>query len=263
MGFDISNIINAANYESFCEYSIIPPEGKLFNSDMLNCGGTIFCKTDYIDYLFDNIKKSNFKYNLITHHSDYPIDEERYNKKPECIHKWYGINTVYDGIDLINIPLGVKTHSGIYLETQYMTEWFADNIDRLIRKEKHLNVYCNWNITNINRNNVLDTLNKNDVKCIYDTNLPFYNYIENMANNKFVISPPGNGIDCHRTWEALYIGCYPIVIKNKIYDNLEGLPILQVNDYNEVNMKMLEDFSDKKFSYEKLYVDYWKNLIKR
>ena len=88
MGFDISNIINAANYESLCEYSIIPPEGKLFHSDILNAGGTIFCKTDFIDYLFDNIKKSNFKYDLITHHSDYPIDKDKQrcsrNPNPIC-----------------------------------------------------------------------------------------------------------------------------------------------------------------------------------
>ena len=28
----------------------------------------------------------------------------------------------------------------------------------------------------------------------------------------FVISPPGHGLDCHRTWEALALGCIPIIL---------------------------------------------------
>ena len=39
----------------------------------------------------------------------------------------------------------------------------------------------------------------------------------------FVISPHGGGYDCHRTWEALVLGCIPIVKTSKIdilYDDV-------------------------------------------
>ena len=37
---------------------------------------------------------------------------------------------------------------------------------------------------------------------------------ELISNSKFVISPPGNGYDCHRTWESLFLGAVPIVKKS-------------------------------------------------
>ena len=48
----------------------------------------------------------------------------------------------------------------------------------------------------------------------YELLLKNYNYVNKyykdlkdyrkvLSNSYFVISPPGNGIDCHRTWEAL------------------------------------------------------------
>ena len=46
-------------------------------------------------------------------------------------------------------------------------------------------------------------------------------YRELVANSKYVLSPPGNGPDCHRTWEALYLGSVPIVKKD--YWNFQDL----------------------------------------
>jgi hypothetical protein len=37
----------------------------------------------------------------------------------------------------------------------------------------------------------------------------FRAYLDNLANSKFVISPVGNGLDCHRSWEALACGAIP------------------------------------------------------
>jgi hypothetical protein len=82
-----------------------------------------------------------------------------------------------------------------------------------------------------------------------------------MSKCKFVISPPGNGIDCHRTWESLYMGCIPVVIKNDIYKNW-NLPIIQLNDYSELTNDILDSFIDKDFNYDMLYMNYWEKIIK-
>jgi hypothetical protein len=92
--------------------------------------------------------------------------------------------------------------------------------------------------------------------------MTFDQYAINMSYHKFVISPPGNGIDCHRTWESLYLGCIPIVIKNKIYDEFYDLPIIQVNDYSEVTNELLNLYNNFNFKNEKLYIPYWKKQIK-
>ena len=36
-------------------------------------------------------------------------------------------------------------------------------------------------------------------------------YLEDVAEHAFVLCPNGNGIDCYRTWEALYLGAIPII----------------------------------------------------
>lgn len=262
LSFNIDNIINAANYEQFCDFAFLPPEGKNVTESFLEGDSTIFCKTDFIIQLFDIIKDSKYSYNIITHHSDYSIDEYLFSKRPKCVKKWYAINPTYSHPDLIAIPLGLKTHRGCYFEPQYMTEWFAYNINRLRSNKKKLNVYCNWNVTNLERNKITDNLTSNNVNITYDTNIPFNEYIERMSHHKFVISPPGNGIDCHRTWEALYVGSIPIVIKNDIYNDWCDLPILQVNSYNDITQEILDTFIKLPYNHEKLLIDYWKHKIK-
>jgi hypothetical protein len=258
--FYIDSIINAANYEQFCDFAFIPPEGKNITQSLLENNGTIFCKTDFIVQLFDSIKNSRYSYNVITHHSDYPIDEQLFNKRPSCIKKWYAINPTYNHTDLIAIPLGLKTHKGCYFEPHYMTEWFAYNIERLRSNKKEKNIYCNWNPTNDSRNSIKDILISKNISITYENNIPFNDYIEEMSRHRFVISPPGNGIDCHRTWEALYIGCIPIVVKHPIYDSW-NLPIIQVEDYSEITQDLLDNYVIKQADNSMLYIDYWQKLI--
>lgn len=259
---NVGNILNAFNYESLCDFSIVPPYGKNFDLKILSQDATIFCKTDFIDYLFDNIKQSKYSYNLITHHSDHPIDLSRWSLKPECIKRWYAVNATYSHPNLISIPLGLKTHMEPYLEPQYMTEWFACNIERLKLNKKEKNIYCNWNITNVDRNKIKNVLKNKQLEFTYQNNIPFNEYIEEMSKHRFVISPVGNGIDCHRTWEALYVGCIPIVIKNSIYDNW-NLPILQVSSYEDITQNLLDEFNLNNFTLEQLEITYWSDAIKR
>lgn len=259
---DINNYINAATYEDICDYSIILDEGKVVTEEILTKDCIIFCKTDHIEYLFSCIKNTKKNYVIITHHSDYPIDNYRFSLKPNNVKKWFAINSTITDISITGIPLGIKTHKGIYLEEQYKTKWFINSIEDLKKNKKENILYCNWNNTNPYRNNIISKLETNNIIYKLENNIPFEEYIENMSKCKYVISPPGNGIDCHRTWEALYVGCIPIVIKNKIYEDWSELPILQVNDYSELSIELLDNFSNNCFIYDKLYMNYWKKIIK-
>jgi hypothetical protein len=53
----------------------------------------------------------------------------------------------------------------------------------------------------------------------------------------FGISPNGNGLDCHRTWEMLYFGMIPIVKQSSLTDSLLAssiLPVIVIQDWEEV-----------------------------
>lgn len=57
---------------------------------------------------------------------------------------------------------------------------------------------------------------------------------KHLLNSYFVISPPGNGPDCHRTWEAIYLGCVPVILRGTLAEEfVSQLPILEVEDWTE------------------------------
>jgi hypothetical protein len=256
--FNKDNILNAYNFQKLSDiaFNFIEDLQKPYD---LNKNLVIFCKTDFLPFLFKLLENNNHFHILITHHSDYSINDRYYNIKPRCIKKWFCINSEIYSDDIIPIPLGLKTHTGAYLEPQYKTEWFSENINSLRNNSKSNNIYCNWNITNHNRTKLVESLNY--LSLFKDCNLPFELYIENMSKCKFVLSPPGNGIDCHRTWEALYVNSIPIVLKNKIYDYWSDLPILQVSNFSDLTNDLLNNFSKNTFNFGKLNIQYWSNLI--
>ena len=58
----------------------------------------------------------------------------------------------------------------------------------------------------------------------------------------FVVSPHGNGLDCHRTWESLVLGNIVIVKRSSIDPLYQGLPVVIVDDWREVTTKNLQNW---------------------
>ena len=89
---------------------------------------------------------------------------------------------------------------------------------------------------------------------------------KNQIQYAFVISPPGGGYDCHRTWEALVLGCIPIISELPINDIFADLPVLVINEWKDITKELLEktimEFKTRKFNYHKLLLSYWTNKIK-
>lgn len=111
----------------------------------------------------------------------------------------------------------------------------------------------------INRMNILETLKMNNIN---NTRIDNSTYYHELPNYKFIISPEGNGIDCHRHYEALMAGCIPIIEDNSIIKEKYGnVPILYTRDYSEITKEYLEkiydEYLDKKFNFSKLFINYW------
>jgi hypothetical protein len=51
----------------------------------------------------------------------------------------------------------------------------------------------------------------------------------------FVVSPHGNGLDCHRTWESLVLGNIVIVKRSSLDPLYDQLPVVIVDDWREIN----------------------------
>lgn len=256
------DFINGNKFLEIADFAI-DFDHKDLTTDIFKNNAIIYCKTDFLDLLFNYIQFSGRKYILITHMSDYPINEFRFEKAPKSIVKWFAQNAVYKNSDLIPIPLGIENHKGTSKGKFTNHKWFKDNIERLHNKEKDYSVlYCNWNseTNQETRGNIIPQLEKNYVKIHHETGLSFEEYCENMSNYKFVICPPGNGVDTHRIWESLYMGCIPIILDHHIF-NSYNLPIMKVKNWPEVTYDNLNMFLGNPFNDEELSFTYWHNLI--
>jgi len=97
-------------------------------------------------------------------------------------------------------------------------------------------------------------------------NVPWKKYYDGIASHKFVISPRGNGVDCHRTWEALYLRTIPIVKESICMNEFRDLPILFVKNWEEISYNYLyekyEEMSSKFYDLSKMKISYWEKIIK-
>jgi hypothetical protein len=88
---------------------------------------------------------------------------------------------------------------------------------------------------------------------------------------QFWLSPRGNGIDCHRTWEALYLDVIPIVWHSPLDVLYANLPVVIINDWTEINDDFLrakmQEIAVKKvkqppiYRLEMLRTAYWQDMI--
>ena len=103
---------------------------------------------------------------------------------------------------------------------------------------------------------------------IHVTDSKCYNKWQNF---KFVLSPRGAGIDCHRTWEVLAVGRIPIVLSSAIDELYEDLPIVVVKSWDGINKEFLQKQYDiylqkvknNNYNMKKLSLEYWTNVIEQ
>jgi hypothetical protein len=86
----------------------------------------------------------------------------------------------------------------------------------------------------------------------------------------FVVSPHGNGLDCHRTWESLVLGNIVIVKRSSLDPLYEGLPVVIVDDWQQItheNLKLWHAAHSSAFDQpevqEKLTNAYWIARMRR
>ncbi len=102
--------------------------------------------------------------------------------------------------------------------------------------------------------------NRGDV--LYQS-LPLDQYYEDLSKSYFVLSPVGFETDSIRTWEALALDCIPIVEHTFLDPMFDGLPVVIVHDWEEIDQPFLEKKYEelKDLKRDKAYFDYWKGLI--
>ena len=177
-----------------------------------------------------------------------------------------------------SIPIGLDYHSNFdndrIIKSPLEKETMIKNIIiegeyRNIKTNNHL-AYGNFQLAPIRGKSVdrLDALASIPTSLIYyqPTRMLQFETFRNQNKYIFVVSPFGNGYDCHRTWEALVLNCYPIVKTSPLDILYLNLPVLIVNNWADVTLELLnqtiKQFRERTFDLSKLTLNYWINMIK-
>lgn len=259
---NVDSIVNGVNFKRFCD--IVIDVDTVNDPRNYRVGDIVFCKTDLLSTFFDEVRDFKGGLKLVTHQSDYSIGDGWFYAKPKCITKWFAQNVNYQHSDLIPIPIGIENHFGPSKGSLIDIDFIEKTLPIVDNDKIHDKIYCNFKNTHPNRKNVRNILG--DVGFVQTNDLSSADYHREMAKYLFVASPRGNGIDCHRTWEALLVGSIPIVERHFMFDAYPSLPIIQIDDWREVLepsflQGKINEIASKEMDYSPLFMDYWKQKL--
>lgn len=208
----------------------------------------VFCKTDFVHSLFDTRGLPD-RFILFTHNSDFAITADHLHilNSDRVLH-WYAANTILRHDKLTTVPLGIANAGYAHGNAAIL----SDVMNRPIEKTKDF--YLNFNVS---------TNPQARSYCLSKVNLPampadesaydfaggykqpksFERYLDEMAAHKFAIAPQGNGVDCLRYWEAIYLKTIPIVVGYPWHNKMK-VPIIWLNDWADFKR---DDFSKQRY----------------
>ncbi len=280
-----------------CDYFSLTPHSsirQLYNYPQLEKIKTIKTPSIYIcssaipHFITAMLPLIDFNFILVSGDCDETIPQEILNESTlfkllndnRLVH-WFCQNMTLNHSKITRIPIGLDYHTltqrplwgpiSSCQDQEKMLQMIKDkSVPFYDRNEK---CYANFQFS-------MDTKLGYDRKDAYykiDKNVVYYeeNKVTRLITwNKqkdfaFVICPHGGGLDCHRNWEALCLGCIPIVKTSSIDNLYKDLPVLIVEDwslidtnllYNTIN-KFKKKLENNEFNMEKIKLGYWTNLI--
>jgi hypothetical protein len=259
----------------------------LLNINNYSDGFSVYVCSELLGFFIDKIlSKINKRFVLLSGDSDLTVPIEAINQNqfltllgsPFLI-VWFAQNTnLYNNSKIIQMPIGLDYHT---ISNNPSCSWklpeegslpkdqesILMNIPKRPFYERIPLIYVNFSFSSDTKNDRKSSLQKipNHLLRINNDFTPRTKNWKLTSQYAFVLSPFGNGMDCHRTWEALCLGCIPIVRAPNFSKMFEDLPVLSVRDWREVSRELLDktinDFKNRNFNYEKLKLDFWVNKI--
>ena len=242
--------------------------------------GSIYVCTDALKLFSETLlPRIRDAFTLVSGDSDVPVDDTLISSpaistllESEYLVAWYAQNLTASHAKLNHLPIGLDYHTmwdrpgfwgmspmSCVAQENSLINTLAASPDIY---QRYLSVYCNWHFA-LDRGDRRACFEKLDRSvCFFETrSVPRNSTWLRQAECAFVASPEGAGIDCHRTWEALLLGCIPIVKKSALTGLFAELPVLIVDDWQQVNRDLLLQFlgalSQRTFDYSSLFREHW------
>lgn len=221
------------------------------------------------EFLEEAHPKINNQYILITYCHGAVFDQRKYIDDPKIL-AWFGAanreSVTFEKFNVI--PIGVFCNDELFNNRADINDY----IIKLKNENKNNLLYMNFAVHQ-NRDGVRDIIynsfkDKQYCKTVTLTQTwrkPWKEYIKDVAQSKFVLSPLGDMCDCYRHWESMLLGSIPIIQNSPLNEILSDLPAIAVDDFNVITEEFLNEkyieMKNKQFNTQKLYMRYWSDLI--
>jgi hypothetical protein len=190
-------------------------------------------------------------------------------------------NTIVNRPKIVQIPLGLDYHT-ISSNPSHLWNHDKKHIKPIDQETELINIkltskpfylrerriFVNFNLSTDRLGQRKDCLNakiSKELLCVKLETMTRIDTWKMTANYAFVLSPYGNGMDCHRTWEALLLGSIPIIKTDALGALFKDLPVLIVQNWSDINQELLDNtielFKNKEFNYAKLTLNYWNKYL--
>lgn len=158
-----------------------------------------------------------------------------FNEIPKNVKRWYCTNCCINEPNVEGLPFGISDSGG---NTQFYD--FYKNVEL---KSKSKLLYVNFQFYTNERIDLFKYFYGCNNVTVEKDKL-FEHYMDQLNQHHFCLCPVGNGIDCYRIWEALYMGCIPIIELHPgfIFLHDTRLPILVVDNFYRITNKSLTNF---------------------
>ena len=276
-----ANFIPSYPYISGCTWRLqadfIHDSRISFNPNDVQSGDLIFVIVDLIGDFFENFHpKIKHPYILLVHHffgeSDSPVPSiwAPFLDDPKLI-AWFAYNPDIEHPKLHPLPLGIPNEYNTFGKKVV----YDTCIPKLRSKIPTKLCYLNYSFHTPSQKEVKDERLflykkfKNEDFCTCLTKrISTQEYLKHISDHRFVFSPRGNGLDTFRTWETLLMKRFPIVKDSTLNSLYKDLPVVIINDWNEISKEFLEKKYNElafktDYKWEKLYMPYWIEKIKK
>lgn len=251
-------------FRAFCDF-IYDETGSNVIPEAVGYGDAIFVKTDMLDSFFEAIHPVIASpYVLVTHNGDLhvPREFEKWLDDPKIL-MWYGQNAVTANHPKLRlIPIGIGNSYCNHGKTEVISQ--AQEMAKEVA-DRSILLYMNFSVGSHAERYDVYKLFRDKAFCLMSGPKPFKIYLSDLRNTKFVLCPRGNGMDCHRTWEALLMGAIPVVRSSPLDPLFKELPVLIVDEWEVLTEKFLEEkwqeMSRTTYCLDRMYAPYWLNML--
>jgi len=247
---------------------IFDKKGDTVDPDKVQYGEIIFVSAERTEeFLRNKHPQISNPYILITHNGDNHVDARMEAMMDDKILKWFAMSVLVKNPKIIPIPAGLENlsyyHNGV-------TSFF-DKFKKNLPTKKNRTLYGFTIATNrAERQPAYDFLSKSPLADALRGWPEPKKYLKTLRQYKFVASPPGNGIEGHRTWEAMYMRTVPIVKRSPFIEYFKslGMPLLVIDNWTDLEkyseIDLANEYEKLKSGFDNLalYMDYWIELIK-